>query len=373
MPRLVRARKKRQGTVMSFRVRIAFAAALAGLGISLGAAAQRATKADIDSDVQRIFTESGARGMVVTIVRRDQVSVRGYGETRPGSGRRPDGQSLLRINSISKLFAGDLLGTYVQEGRIDLDEPLQRYAPQGRHVPSAITLGQLATHTSGLPRSADLKGIEQPYEVARWTWLERQTQLPVPGRSARYSNIGFDLLADALANKIGTPYVQLLAQRVTGPLGLADTTAAPNEAQCARLLDAGGPDTSLPCRDQTQYAGSGGLYSTANDIGLWIRTQLAADRRAQSVQVRRNDLTSVEGLDLAGPIDGVGLAWVHLAADDNHPALIEKTGGGGGFMSYLVLVPDADVGLFVAVTKVDGEVMKKLTRRSNDLAGLLAR
>ncbi|MDB5364817.1 MAG: hypothetical protein JWM77_744 [Rhodospirillales bacterium] len=341
------------------------------LGFACDAAAQRATRTEIDSELRRIFTESGARGMVVTIVHGDQGTVRGYGETRPGSGRKPDGLSLLRVNSTSKLFAADLLGMFVQDGRIDLDEPLQRYAPQGHRVPAPITLGQLATHTSGLPR--DLNGIAQPYEAARWTWLERQTQLPVPGRSALYSNVAFDLLTDALANKLGTPYLQLLAQRVTGPLKLVDTTTAPTEAQCARLLDAGGPDTSLPCRDQTQYAGSGGLYSTANDIGLWMKNQLAADRRAQSVQVRRNDLTSVEGLDLAGPIDGIGLAWLHLPADDNHPALIEKTGGGGGFMSYIVLVPDAGVGLFIAMTKVDGEVMKKLTRRSNDLVGLLAR
>ncbi|GIL39866.1 D-alanyl-D-alanine-carboxypeptidase/ endopeptidase AmpH [Rhodospirillales bacterium TMPK1] len=348
-------------------------AALLTLLVLSDAAAQRLPRSELENELQRIFTDSGARGMVVTIVHNHVGTVRGYGETRPGSGRKPDGLSLLRINSTSKLFVADLLGTFVSDGRLDLDEPLQRYAPAGRQVPTAITLGQLATHTSGLPRSADLKGLDPSPEKARWLWLERQTNLPVPGRSARYSNVAFDLLADAIGNKLGTPYAQLLAQRVTGPLRMIDTTATPTEAQCARLMDAGGAATSLPCNDQLPGIGAGGLYSTANDIGLWMQSQLAADRRAHAVQVRRNDLTSVEGLDVAGPIDGIGLAWLHQAADENHPALIQKTGGGGGFMSYIVLVPDADLGIFIAMTRVDGEVMKTMTRQVNDLAGMLAR
>jgi D-alanyl-D-alanine-carboxypeptidase/D-alanyl-D-alanine-endopeptidase len=79
-----------------------------------------------------LFMESGATGMVLAVVDGHDEMVVGYGKTAKGSGREPDGKSLVRLGSISKALAGELLSGLAAEGLLSLTAPLQRYAPQGR-------------------------------------------------------------------------------------------------------------------------------------------------------------------------------------------------------------------------------------------------
>ena len=84
-----------------------------------------------------MFLGSGAPGVIVALVRGESSFVRGMGETTKGNGQEPDGRSLFRIGSISKAMAGELLTDLVVEGKVRLSDPLQRFAPAGRTVPSA--------------------------------------------------------------------------------------------------------------------------------------------------------------------------------------------------------------------------------------------
>src|SRR5688500_17440264 len=72
-----------------------------------------------------MFLEAGATGMVLAAVDGDDDVVVGHGETAKGSGREPDGKSLVRLGSISKVFAGELPGGLAAEGRLSLTAPLQ--------------------------------------------------------------------------------------------------------------------------------------------------------------------------------------------------------------------------------------------------------
>src|SRR5271156_5486784 len=102
-----------------------------------------------------MFLDSGAPGMVLVVVRGDRTLIRGYGETEKGNKHTPDGTSLLRLNSITKVFTGEVLASLAAEGKLALTDPLQRYAA-GTKVPSfgtrPITLLDLATHSAALPR-----------------------------------------------------------------------------------------------------------------------------------------------------------------------------------------------------------------------------
>ncbi|MCC6918444.1 MAG: D-alanyl-D-alanine-carboxypeptidase/endopeptidase AmpH [Alphaproteobacteria bacterium] len=302
--------------------------------------------------VDGMYAAGVAPGMVVAIVRGEETYLRGFGETAPGNGVVPDAHSLVRIASLSKLFTSDVLAAMVADRRVALDDTLQSHAPSGRIVPfgkgaAPIRLLNLATHTSGLPREAP-----EP----RWDWLEK-VKLKPAGVAASYSNIGFDLLADALGQASGMPYPRLLAHYTTGPLGMQDTTPAPTPEQCRRMITGGIPEK--PCEDQTVMAGNGGLYSTAADMAIWMRYQMddqdraGAERRliAHEIYVNRNDLTEAEGLDHAGHAEGIGLAWILLRPEDGSQPLLEKTGNIGGFMSYIALIPDKQVGIFVSLAR----------------------
>lgn len=341
---------------------------------------------DTRRTLQAIFAQTHAPGMVAAVVRGDEAVVWGYGVSRQGAGR-PNGRTLVRLASISKLFTNQTLAAMAVEGRMRPEDPLQRWAPPGIVVPrgpgqTQITLVHLASHTSGLPRQAGLaySAVPARAEADRWAWLGRQGPVQTPGRTALYSNIAYDLLADAIGRAAGRPYSQVLAQRVTGPLGLRDTTASPSAEACSRLMDGGEAGPWAECRDTAANAGSGGLYSTADDMAIWMRHQLGigavwADpglRISQAVRFRRQDLARIEGLDRAGEASGIGLGWIELAPTATHPRLLEKTGGGWGFMTYVAIAPGRRAGVFIAVSAHEMVRMPPLAAQVNDLVGRLA-
>ncbi|HZZ88911.1 MAG TPA: D-alanyl-D-alanine-carboxypeptidase/endopeptidase AmpH, partial [Caulobacteraceae bacterium] len=294
----------------------------------------------VEAATQAIYGESFASGMVVAIVHGDQARALGFGHVGPGDPRPADSRTLVRLQSVSKLFAGDLLASLVEAGQAKLQDPLERYAPQGWRAPrtnrptAAITLLDLATHTSGLPREAPIKPGQPAAQAARarWAWLAKPRRFAPPGAGAAYSNIGFDLLGDALARAANRPYAEALSANVTAPLRMTDTTAAPSPEQCARMMAPDPNRRPYPCVDQSGAAASGGLYSTASDMVLWLKAQLApADvpgSRAisQAVYVRRETLGYAVGLDHAGYANGVGLAWIEQDAAPGRPRLLQKTG-----------------------------------------------
>jgi D-alanyl-D-alanine-carboxypeptidase/D-alanyl-D-alanine-endopeptidase len=347
--------------------------------------AQDTKPALIEAAVNNLYADSQAVGLVIAVVRPAGSEVRGFGHPAPYDPGAVTGKTLVRLESISKLFAADVLSARVAAGQMRLEDPLTLYAPPGWVAPkeprdaAAIALINLASHTSGLPREAGLKpaGSEAAAAQARWAWLAKQRKLDPPGKQAQYSNIAFDVLGDALADQGKTSYAAAVAATVTGPLGMADTTLSPTLAQCARLMSPDPVRPPHPCIDQSNHAASGGLYSTGDDMALWLKAQLApggaADRRriSQAMYFQRAALKPAIGLDHAGPASAVGLGWLELPATAEHPPLLEKTGGGDGFLTYVVIDPVKRVGVFVAFDNVSGRRMQPVTRDANALIELL--
>jgi len=364
--------------------RLVFALALA-LPLSIRAQ-QPLPLAEADQRAAELFQQSGFTGMVMVIVRNGEVSIKGYGETYPGSGVRPDADSLLRLCSVSKVFTTDLLLKQVAEGKVSLDDPLQRFAPHGKLVPSGpagqrITLLDLATHTSGLPREVSSYPKHTPHftfpdKDFRWNWLPAQHLKSAPGTAAFYSNIGFDLLGDALASATHKSYAQLLSEQLLRPLALYSTTLVPSQQQCARLLR--GNRDEGPCTDTQPSGPSGGLYSTPADMARFLGYLLRAPGYPAppaddlAVHLTPAQLKTMDGLNHAGDPTGIGLAWIQLGDPATPSAIIEKTGGGAGFSTYLALSPSRQTGIFVAVTDGEKGWRIDLFHETNDLLAALA-
>jgi len=311
-----------------------------------------------------LYTKSGVTGLVLVVVRGDQVFIHGYGETAPGSQVAPTEDSVIRLCSLTKIFTTDVLAKLAADHTVRLDDPLQKYAPEGVVVPekdAPITLLKLATHTSGLDREIGTAPRHTPHFTypdfaTRWQWLPTAQLKSTPGTQAYYSNIGYDLLSDALANAAHTTYATLLWSRTLEPLKMWETTYYPSASQCARLLQ--GAHTEGPCAVTENTEGSSGLYSTPADMAKWLRylvgpgtTALPAQAdAAHGVYVLPSSLQSVYGLEHAGRPAGIGLGWMHLGANDDVTHVIEKTGGGAGFTTYIAIHPASHTALFVAAT-----------------------
>jgi D-alanyl-D-alanine-carboxypeptidase/D-alanyl-D-alanine-endopeptidase len=330
-----------------------------------------------------MFLDSGSPGLVLVVVRGDNTIVHGYGETEKGNKHTPDGTSVLRLNSITKVFTTEVLVSLAADGKLALTDPLQRFAGDVK-VPAfgtrPITLLDLATHSAGLPREmGDVpEGANPrawPTREDRWKWLPGYKLPWAPGTVASYSNISFDLLADSIETAAAQPYPDLLRTRVTAPLGMTDTGFAPTPEQCGRLMIGSGLGGPGACVDTHATDGSGGLYSTGNDMARWLRHNLRDANGvlalSHAVYRQRQSIPSVIGFDEGAPMAGLGLGWVTVAAQGIEPMLVEKSGGGLGFMSYIAFVPGRDMGVFVAVNRVDFQMFFGMTEAARKLIATL--
>jgi D-alanyl-D-alanine-carboxypeptidase/D-alanyl-D-alanine-endopeptidase len=107
-----------------------------------------------------------------------------------------------------------------------------------------------------------------------------------------------------------------------------------------------------------------------------IRLGLTAARPAlavaHAVYRQRQTMTAAIGFDEAGTMDGLTLGRVVMVAHDHTPLIMQKSGGGGGFMSYIAFVPGRELGLFVVVNRVDFAMFYGLTAPANELLSSLA-
>jgi D-alanyl-D-alanine-carboxypeptidase/D-alanyl-D-alanine-endopeptidase len=193
-----------------------------------------------------LFLDMHVPGLVIGVIRNGETAVVGFGEIADNSGKKPDGDTLLRIGSNTKVFTGAVLASLVADGTVKLTDRLQDRLGWDVTIPErdgkAIRLIDLATHASGLPREADRPEApaDDPFgTVTKEAYIAELKADPLrfaPGTGVLYSNFGFDLLAQALAHAAGKPYPQLLAERVLQPMGLKDTVFALRPGDAARAM-----------------------------------------------------------------------------------------------------------------------------------------
>ncbi|WMD19978.1 D-alanyl-D-alanine-carboxypeptidase/endopeptidase AmpH [Achromobacter seleniivolatilans] len=362
---------------------------------ALGANPARATDLALQDAVSmagmQLYLNSGAPAVIIAVVRGDETVIQAYGETAPGSGVEPDENSIFRIASVSKVFAGDVLASLAAKGRVKLTDPLAKYAPDNARVEvngRPITLLDLATHSAGLPRelpNPDAKPSDNPFSAFDrayyWKWMGSHKPAYVPGTTTLYSNLGFGLLGDALAKAGGADYSTVLANEVLKPAGLTDTANTLTDAQKKRLMTGldpfGKADPNAPAPD-VMYA-SAGIYSTGADMARWMRWHLDGAKQAQeaftldhALWLPYDGLKSVVGTEVTDA-DGMGLGWVVTLPRNQTPLLLGKSGGLGGFMSYAVLSPNRGLGVFVVASRVNFAMFGNIHSQVRELAAELAR
>jgi serine-type D-Ala-D-Ala carboxypeptidase/endopeptidase len=144
-----------------------------------------------------------------------------------------DGEAVVEVGSITKVLTALLLADMVEHGDVALYDPVGKYLPEPVKVSDydrrPITLLDLASYTSGLPRFPDNVRSRNPlnpyavYTVDQLYGCLGQVPRCSPGSHFEYSNIGFALLGHALAHRAGRSYDDLLIVRICRPLGLEST------------------------------------------------------------------------------------------------------------------------------------------------------
>ena len=217
-----------------------------------------------------------------------------YGRQRP-VGPEPTKDTLFEIGSVTKIFTTLILADMVEKKEVKLDDPVRLYLPADMVVPRRgtheITLFELATHTSGLPKITPNMAVSTvSRSLAAHFSAERQEDYfpdpfvhigseqlkrglaeikldPQAKPKWSYSNLGIGLLGYCLARKEGTSYDQLVRTRITGPLGLHSTMQNPSDDDLKRMAT-GHRGKYLPVSRLSfdALAGCGALCSSADDL-----------------------------------------------------------------------------------------------------------
>jgi serine-type D-Ala-D-Ala carboxypeptidase/endopeptidase len=298
----------------------------------------------IDGEIQHALASQPVAergpGIVVGIITPEGRQVLARGRTS-ADGAPVTGGTLFEIASLTKVFTTSLLSDMVRRGEVALSDPIGKYLPAGMTLPErggrAITLHDLATHTSGLPRLPTNFAPRDPanpyvdYTVERlYEFLSTYQLTRVPGERYEYSNLGMGLLGHVLARRAATDYETLVVKRIAAPLAMDATRMLLSPALKARL--ATGHDETLkavPYWEDTTLAGAGSLFSSVDDLLTFLSASFEeetplADATAAALMDRRQtgfaDLT-------------IGLGW-HVSRRAGRD-LVWHNGGTAGFASYM--------------------------------------
>ena len=311
---------------------------------------------------QKFMAKNHNVGLAIGVLDRNTSFALSFGSTRFGTNDIPNSATLFEIGSISKTFTATVLAKMVNSGTLKLDEPLEDAL--GMAVPEKdgrkITLVDLATHTSGLPRIPAAVVLSprmifpsfwrDPY--AHFTdddmanWLAGYKLSRIPGEKSDYSNIGFGLLGWALSKKAGCTYEQMIRREIGDPLGLADTFEylSPEQRERfahgyssfsttgpVRLANENGPWTMHDC-----FAGCGALRSNVRDLLLYAKANMATSSSTISEAIRETHKPRFA----VNAVTSVGLAWMTTMRPDLPAPVIWHNGGTGGYRSFIGFMPE---------------------------------
>lgn len=242
----------------------------------------------------------------------------------------PDGlDGVFEFGSISKAITGTLLGALVVRGDVSLDSALGKWLDAGGNA--SITLLELATHTSGLPRLApnafDHEGFDRANPYARFSPHLAEKALREVALSARgssvYSNFGFQLLGLALERASSTPYGDLLATELFVPIGLRSA-----QLRSGSGLDGHDKSGSVVPHWEQQLPGSGGVEGTIADLAALARAVLTppGGRAGEAMTLATGSHFVKSEREV------MGLGWATI---DGH--YVFHNGGTSGFSSSVVI------------------------------------
>ncbi|CAG5006627.1 D-alanyl-D-alanine-carboxypeptidase/endopeptidaseAmpH [Dyadobacter sp. CECT 9275] len=310
----------------------------------------------IDNAVYPYIAMGANVGIIVGIIKDGSKSVYSYGEKELGTDQKITSKSVLELASITKTFTALALADMHFRENLNLDDPIEKYLPARVKVPSfngkKITLRQLANHTSGLPRTPENMDKEafNPYigysEEKMYEFINGYTLKREPGTQYEYSNVGYGLLGQILSILNKTDYEDMIASRVTVPLGMKHTTVSFSSEQLQNLVP--GYYGNRKVDSWAKYMenilqGTGSLISNLDDMLIYLDANMNPQNNLLGQAI---SLTHKPTFEYSGDHqDGIGLGWSLFSADNQN--ITWKNGGNGGYTSFIGFDKSSKTGVVI--------------------------
>jgi len=297
----------------------------------------------VSSLIQPFVERHALAGAVMLVANRDRVqSLEAVGWADVAAGKPLKTDAIFWIASQSKPITATALMMLVDEGKVNLDDPVEKYLPEFRgqwlavehdndhqllrHPSHPIKVREILSHTSGLPFSSSIENPtldQRPLSERVISYAVSPLQFD-PGTKYSYSNAGINTAGRIIEVVSGMPYEKFLDTRLFEPLGMKDTTFWPNAGQIARLAKSYRPNTAKDNLEETTVTQlryplnnrknrfpmpAGGLFSTASDLARFCRMVMnggALDGKRYLSVAAVKEMTSKQTGSLP---DGYGLGW----------------------------------------------------------------
>ncbi len=252
-------------------------------------------------------------------------------------------QTRFRVGSVSKSLTSAALGRLVQEGKIDLDAPVQRYVPTFPLKPWPVTTREVAGHLAGIRHynPGEFESTRHYATVSEGlTIFQDDSLLFEPGTRYSYSSYGWNLISAVIEGASGEEFLPYMMQHVFQPAGMAATV--PEFADSIIPFRAhnyvnrpDGPVLNAPYVDNSYKWAGGGFLSTTEDLARFAQAMLTGKLLApETVQVLWAPQQTSDGRST-----GYGMGW-GSGTDAKGHRWVGHTGGSMGATAHLRIYPD---------------------------------
>ena len=317
----------------------------------------------LDAVAAKALDDAGTPGAVVVIVQNGAVIFSkgyGYADYAKKTPVDPD-RTLFYLASVTKTFTATAVMQLVEQGKLQLDADVNTYLAKFKvpaTFPQPITLRHLLTHTAGFD-DKNIGYVARTAAEAKPLGDYLASDLPprvrAPGLVTAYSNHGFGLAGHIVEIVSGKPYAQYVREEILRPLGMTRSTAeVPPPAELAIDLAPGhqwSREAQAPVAQPLGYrnlAPAGAISSSGADMARYMIAFLQQGRIGEARLVEEESARAMLGTQFTHhpELSGIGLAfyhWRHANLD-----VVEHGGAYLGYSCQLSLVPEHNIGIFVA-------------------------
>ena len=312
--------------------------------------------------IEQMMDENNVQGFVFSVVSKDDVLFKKTFGIKNMYTKEPEtNESLFHMASITKTFVGTALMQLQEVGKLNVDEPVVNVLPyfvmvDGRY--KDLTIREFASHISGMPDFDSDPWHNPQYDeeaLERFVrnFISQKFLTHDPGTTYQYCNTGYELLGDVIAKASGISFEDYVRENIFIPAGMVNSTLLLQEADMTNLNSLHElKDGELHVADIYPYnrmhGPSSTLISNIDDMARWVQLNLNGGTLDGNRVLKKETLDAMWEPAL-GQFDNVGFSW-HRRMQNGHLTIYH--GGNDGFKSYIIMIPDLDIG-FVMMSNTD--------------------
>ena len=324
--------------------------------------------------IEQEMRDADVTGLSIALVDDQQVVwVQGFGYEDKASNIKASPDTVYHLGSIAKVFTATAAMQLADQGKLDIDQPLQKYLPEFSIKSrfgdtSGITLRNIMSHHSGLP-GYWVRGMSERHAAPfteQVTAVKDEYVAWPPNYVFDYSNLGISLLGAAIGKVSGEGYAAYLDRHVLRPLGMAHSEFAARIP--GKAYKDGKEVEAIPLRDLP----SSSLNSSANDMACFMR-MIFADGKFDGKQIisaeSLRQMFTVQNANVPLDFDfRMGLGWMLSGVDVPRAGIVANHGGTTlNYHTALAVLPEHKLGVVVlsnsataqgAVARVAEEALK---------------